>query len=292
MYLEDNPLRVRDWSRQQRESGHIVGFIPTMGALHDGHLSLVSTARNAGADRVVVSIFVNPTQFGPEEDLTAYPRDLAGDMARLSALDVDLVFQPTAETIYPAGSQTSVALSDLPHRLCGLDRPVHFAGVATVVSLLFNIVEPTLAVFGEKDFQQLQIIRQLVKDLYYDVQVISAPIIREADGLAMSSRNVYLEPDERQRALCLSEALRLAQRLVSSGVVSASDIVQKMITHLTAFDADIQYVKIVDESTLEDVNTVSGTARALVAARFGSTRLIDNIRLDSTWDPEPPQTVS
>ncbi len=288
MYLEDTPQRVRDWSRQQRESGHIVGFIPTMGALHDGHLSLVSTARKAGADRIVVSIFVNPTQFGPEEDLAAYPRDLAGDMARLSALDVDLVFQPTAEMIYPAGSQTTVALSHLPHRLCGLDRPVHFAGVATVVSLLFNIVEPTLAVFGEKDFQQLQIIRQLVKDLYYDVQVISAPIIREADGLAMSSRNVYLEPDERQRALCLWESLKLAQRLVSSGVVSASELVQQMITHLTAFDADIQYVKIVDESTLEDVNTVSGTARALVAARFGSTRLIDNMRLDSTWGSEPP----
>ena len=223
-----NPHELRAWSRAQRRQDQVVGFVPTMGALHEGHLSLVRAARDAGADKVVASIFVNPTQFAPGEDLDAYPRDLDGDLSKLTALGVDAVFLPTVDSIYPAGSQTTVTLAHLPRVLCGVDRPTHFQGVATVVSLLFHIVEPDLAVFGEKDFQQLQVIRRMVRDLWFDVRVVGAPIVREHDGLAMSSRNAYLTTEERQRALCLSSALHSAEQMALSGVVTTDEILNRM----------------------------------------------------------------
>jgi pantoate--beta-alanine ligase len=273
------PQDVRAWSREQRKAGAIVGFVPTMGALHEGHLSLVDAARRAGAEKVVASIFVNPTQFAPGEDLDAYPRDVEGDLAKLAARGVNCVFLPSVRAMYPNGAQSSVVLDRLPRYLCGLDRPTHFTGVATVVSLLFNIVEPHIAVFGEKDFQQLQVIRQMVRDLWFDVRVVGAPIVRESDGLAMSSRNMYLDTDERHRALCLSRALDCAEQIVMSGVIQSDTILSSMYQVMEKARAKVHYLRIVDEETLEDAQEVTDSTRAMIAAHIGNTRLIDNRRL-------------
>ena len=207
---------MRAWSRANRAAGLKIGFVPTMGYLHEGHLSLM---RQAGqkSDRVVVSVFVNPLQFGPKEDLAAYPRDLERDMELMRPLGVDAVFHPEPKEIYPPGYQTRVEVTEVTKGLCGRFRPGHFLGVTTVVLKLFNIVEPDLAVFGEKDFQQLAAIKRMVVDLNLDIKIEGGPTFREPDGLAMSSRNTYLEPEERRSALALSESLNLAREMAASG---------------------------------------------------------------------------
>lgn len=271
---------VRAASRAWRREGLRVGFVPTMGALHAGHLSLVDAARSAGADRVVVSIFVNPTQFGPGEDLGAYPRDPDGDAARLRRLGVDLLFEPDAATIYPPGSETSVSLGRLPRHLCGRSRPVHFGGVATVVALLFNIVEPDLAVFGQKDYQQLQVIRRLVSDLHFAIEIVGAPIAREANGLAMSSRNAYLSADERARAGCLYRALTWARDQVGAGEKAAERLRAGMRRICEEAGGVVDYIHIVNPETLDDVEQLDAPARGVLAVQMGRARLIDNLGLD------------
>jgi pantoate--beta-alanine ligase len=268
---------VRAAVRAARAAGQRVGFVPTMGALHDGHLSLVTLARERGAAFVVVSVFVNPTQFGPNEDFAAYPRDLDGDADKLRSVRADVVFFPDVETIYPPGAETRVSLDAIPKHLCGLDRPHHFGGVATVVTGLLNIVQPDLAVFGEKDFQQLQVIRRLVRDLHLPVEIVGAPISREADGLAMSSRNAYLSPDERRRALALSTALSGARAAADAGVRDLRQLEAAMREVCEASGGQVDYAAVVDPDTLDPATSLP--ARALVAVRFGRTRLIDNTEL-------------
>ncbi|GMV38913.1 MAG: pantothenate synthetase [Myxococcales bacterium] len=261
-----------------RSAGETVALVPTMGYLHAGHLSLVALARQH-ARRVVASIFVNPTQFGPSEDLDRYPRDDQGDRAKLGLAGTDALFAPPPEAMYGPGFETWVRLEHLPEHLCGLSRPIHFRGVATVCTKLFNIVQPDVAVFGEKDYQQLLVIRRLVRDLDIPVQIIGGPIVREPDGLAMSSRNANLSPDERRRALALSESLRLAERMIHGGERSASAVHGAMDAHIAASGGRADYVRLVDPDTLDDVDHIVGPVQATVAAFYGSTRLIDNRRI-------------
>ena len=262
-----------------RDAGERVGLVPTMGALHAGHLSLIQVARRAGAGRVVVSIFVNPTQFGPGEDLAAYPRDLDGDLDKLAAAGADLVFTPSAAEVYPPGAETYVMLEQLPRSLCGRSRPAHFQGVATVVTCLLNIVGPDLAVFGEKDFQQLRIIQRLVADLFIPVRIVGAPIVREPDGLAMSSRNAYLGPDDRARAVCLSRALRRAVDAVAGGETDVGVLRRAMTAVCEAAGGRVDYAQVVDAQTLAPLDRVDRPARALLAVVVGPARLIDNCAL-------------
>ena len=271
-----SPEAVRRQQRAWRRQGLRVGFVPTMGALHDGHLRLVEVAREAGADRVVVSIFVNPTQFGPSEDLAAYPRDHEGDAHKLAARGVDLLFLPERQTIYPPGAETWVTLERLPHRWCGASRPDHFRGVATVVSLLLHITEPDIAVFGEKDYQQLQVIRRMVRDLHMGVEIVGAPTVREPDGLAMSSRNAYLGPEDRARARSLSQALGRAQALVDGGERCAAALLGEMRAICESAGGCVDYLAVVDPDTLEPLAQLDGPARALLAVQVGPARLIDN----------------
>lgn len=272
---------MQRWADAARAAGRRIGFVPTMGYLHEGHLSLVRLAR-ARADLVVASIFVNPTQFGPGEDLAAYPRDLDGDSARLRAEGTDVLFLPTAATMYPRGFQTSVAVAGVTRGLCGASRPVHFGGVATVVTKLFHIVKPHVAVFGCKDFQQLVTIRRLVADLDFDIDIVGGPIVREADGVAMSSRNAYLAPDERRAAVCLSQALAAARDLhENAGVTAAAELLAAVRARIGAEPlATLDYAELVDADTLEAIDTVTGPALLAVAAGFGKARLIDNTVLN------------
>ena len=272
-----------------RREGRRIGLVPTMGFLHEGHLSLVRIARRQ-ADRVVVSIFVNPTQFGPGEDLDAYPRDEKRDHDLLQAEGVDAVLLPSVAEMYPAGYQTRVGLDHLPRHLCGLSRPVHFGGVATVVTKLFNIVKPHLAVFGEKDFQQLTIIRRLAQDLNLDVDIVSGPTIREADGLAMSSRNAYLTAPQRPAALTLSRVLALAGRMVADGERKAAVVLRRATELIGSVpDATIDYVSICDPSTLDEVSVIDRPLRMALAVRIGPTRLIDNMALVPPGALDPKQ---
>lgn len=279
MKLHESPDVLRSQVRLWRAQNKCVGFIPTMGALHQGHLSLVDAARNAGAERVVVSIYVNPTQFGESEDLSDYPSTFTEDKRALEEIGVDALFVPTDETIYPPQSQTRVVLSHLPYHLCGLSRPGHFDGVSTVVSLLFNIVEPDIAVFGQKDFQQLQVIRRMVRDLHMPVQIVGAPIVRESDGLACSSRNVYLTEDERHRATCLYRSLCSAQRLLQKGENKAARLVDHMRVICEEAGGIVDYIRCVDPASLKDLDVIEGTAQAVLAVHMGSARLLDNCEL-------------
>ena len=273
------PGPLRKFVEQRRLARECIALIPTMGALHEGHLSLIDHARAHGAERVIVTIFVNPTQFGPSEDLAAYPRTLEQDCALLADRDVDLVFSPSVETIYPNGHESFVSLESLPNHLCGRSRPGHFRGVATVVTQLFNLVQPDVAVFGEKDYQQLQVLKKMAQDLHFPVEILGAPIVREADGLAMSSRNQYLNEHERKRALGLSQALELARRTVMEGETDAESVIALMSEHLEG-SGEIDYVAIVDEMSLTSVLSIDRPVRALVAVQVGLTRLIDNCRLE------------
>jgi pantoate--beta-alanine ligase len=280
MQIEE-PARLRAECDHQRQQGRRVGFVPTMGYLHEGHLSLM---RRAGelADVIVVSIFVNPTQFGPSEDLARYPRDLAGDLAKCRSVGVDLLFLPEAAQIYPAGYQTFVEVERLSQGLCGVRRPGHFRGVATVVTKLLNIVGPCVAVFGEKDYQQLQVIRRVVRDLDLPVEVTSGPIVREPDGLAMSSRNAYLQPEERRAATCLYRALQeVAAQARAAGSLTSSSAVSLARGIIEAEpSARIDYVEARDAVTLEETPYVGGGSAVLaLAVFFGKTRLIDNLVL-------------
>ncbi|MCX7654357.1 MAG: pantoate--beta-alanine ligase [Fervidobacterium sp.] len=253
-----------------------IGFVPTMGYLHDGHLSLVQKAREEN-DIVVVSIFVNPTQFGPNEDLDRYPRDLERDLRLLEPLNVDFVFYPTVEEMYPQNYSVYVDEVELSKYLCGAKRPGHFRGVCTVVTKLFNIVKPTRAYFGQKDAQQFRILRRMVQNLNMDVQMIELPIVRERDGLAMSSRNVYLNQDEREQATRLYKSLLKAKELIDNGQKNIEVIKQAMHKILDHPLIRIDYVEIVDEETLVPVERIEKKVIVAVAAFVGKARLIDNI---------------
>ena len=276
---------VRAWVRGERAACRRVGLVPTMGALHAGHLSLVATAKQR-ATSVVVSIFVNPTQFGPGEDLDAYPRTFDADVRACAEAGVGLVFAPTTTEMYPRGYQTEVTLRELPRRWCGASRAHHFGGVATVVLKLLNIVVADVAVFGEKDFQQLRVLQQLADDLHHPTVVVGSPLVRDTDGLALSSRNAYLSADERARALAIPEALQAAAVSAAEGERSTQVLIGAVRDTLQSAGLRAEYVAIVDEADLEPLATLpaghasaGGRARLLVAAHVGSTRLIDNVQL-------------
>ena len=257
-----------------------VGLVPTMGYLHEGHLSLVRRAREE-CDHVVVSIFVNPTQFAPKEDLSKYPRDIGRDLSLLEPLGVDLAWMPTAEIMYPSGFQTWVDVETITSPLEGAMRPGHFRGVTTVVAKLFNAVQPHNAYFGQKDAQQAAVIRQMTRDLNFPVEVVVCPIVREPDGLAMSSRNIYLDHEQRKAATVLSRALQTAKEAYEKGERNAEKIRRKMREVLAAEPlANVQYVSCADYDTLEELDTVTGKALLSMAVFIGKTRLIDNIVLE------------
>ena len=280
MRIIEKIAEMRQWSEAQRRAGRRIAFVPTMGFLHSGHLCLVRDARARG-ERLVVSIFVNPRQFGPDEDFAGYPRDFIRDRELLENESVDVLFHPSVEEMYPRGAQTHVEVERLSLPLCGALRPGHFRGVATVVTKLFNIVLPHLAVFGEKDYQQLQVIRRLARDLSLGLEIIGHPIVRETDGLAMSSRNAYLTGAERAAALCLSRALCKAERLFKRGETSAQGIVQIAMGELQKEPlAAIEYIKLCDAETLDEIEQIAGPAVLALAVRIGKARLIDNRVLD------------
>lgn len=278
---------LRDAIRGQRAHLKRIGFVPTMGYLHAGHEALIRTAREE-CDLVVVSIFVNPTQFGPSEDFERYPRDLMRDEETCTRAGADLIFHPEAREMYPRGSSTWVEVEGLADVACGKLRPGHFRGVCTVVAKLFNIVRPDRAYFGEKDYQQLQIIRRMARDLFMPLGVVGVPTVREADGLAMSSRNSYLSPTERQAARIVPRAWQLAQKLVESGELEVANI-QRAIAELVATQpmAQLQYADIVDPETLTPLRVLIGEARLLLAVQVGKTRLIDNAPLLPKAPPPP-----
>lgn len=266
---------VREQVKAWKKEGLSVGFVPTMGYLHEGHGSLITKAKEN--DKVVVSIFVNPMQFGPTEDLASYPRDLEKDSAFCEKLGADLVFHPEPEEMYHENFCSYVDMSVLTEELCGLSRPVHFRGVCTVVNKLFNIVTPDRAYFGQKDAQQLAIIRQMVQDLNMDIEIVGCPIVREEDGLAKSSRNTYLSSEERKAALVLSQAVKIGEKLVEDGEKKASVILGAMREKLEAEPlAKIDYLKMVDGLTMQQVDEIKGDTLVAMAVYIGKTRLIDN----------------
>jgi pantoate--beta-alanine ligase len=268
-------------SRQARRSGKRIGFVPTMGALHQGHISLVRAARSR-CDVVTASIFVNPAQFGPNEDFAKYPRSLEADCAMLAAEKTDVLFAPAVEEIYPAGASVWVDVEGLCERLDGRSRPGHFRGVATVVAKLFNIVQPHLAFFGQKDAAQAAVIRKMVRDLRFDLEIVVCPIVREPDGLAMSSRNAYLSAEERKQAAVLSRSLMHIQALSAKGERNASRLAaagRRVMKEEPSVRLD--YYEVVNPDTLEPVPDTSQGALVAVAAYFGSTRLIDNLVLQA-----------
>lgn len=267
---------VRQIVKSWKSEGLSVGLVPTMGFLHEGHKSLILRA-SAENDRVVVSDFVNPTQFGPGEDLEAYPRDINRDAALCEEANADLIFNPEPSEMYYDDCSTYVNISSLSDELCGKSRPIHFKGVCTVVSKLFNIVNPDRAYFGQKDAQQLAIIKRMVRDLNFDIKIVGCPIIREEDGLAKSSRNTYLNQDERKAALILSKAIKLGEDLANSGEEDANKIISKMIDLInTEPMAKIDYVQAVDAISVKPVDKMEGSVLIAMAVYIGKTRLIDN----------------
>lgn len=274
--VNDVRSQVKAWKKQ----GLTVGFVPTMGYLHEGHQSLIKRAVEEN-DRVVVSIFVNPMQFGPTEDLESYPRNLEKDSALCEATGANLIFHPEPEEMYTDGFCSYVDMSVLTEELCGLSRPIHFRGVCTVVSKLFHIVTPDRAYFGQKDAQQLAIIKRMVLDLNMDVEVIGCPIIREEDGLAKSSRNTYLSSEERQAALILSKTIKLGEDMVKQGETDCNVILDAMKTNIESEPmAKIDYVKIVDSLTMQQITTIDRPILCAMAVYIGKTRLIDNFMID------------
>ncbi|MGM9551809.1 MAG: pantoate--beta-alanine ligase [Clostridia bacterium] len=266
---------VREYVNAAKKAGKTVGLVPTMGYLHEGHASLVKKSVEE-CDVTVVSIFVNPTQFAPNEDFEAYPRDLERDVMLLTECGADAVFNPEAEEMYYPDATTKVVPDVLSKNLCGKTRPIHFGGVCTVVSKLFNIVTPDRAYFGQKDAQQLAIIKRMVRDLNFGIEIVGCPIVREADGLAKSSRNTYLNADERKAALCLSQAVKIGQDMVNKGEKNTKAILDKMIAHIEKEPlAKIDYVQAVDMS-MQDVEEITGETLFAMAVYIGKTRLIDN----------------
>jgi len=284
----ENPRAMQAWAIEQRHAGRSIGFVPTMGALHEGHLSLVRRCR-AENDLCVVSIFVNPRQFGPNEDFEQYPRDVEHDKELLRAEAVDMLFCPTPETMYPPGFSTRVEEKRLSKPLCGASRPGHFRGVVTVVLKLFNLVQPTRAYFGRKDAQQARVIQQMVHDLAVPVEIVVLPIVREPDGLAMSSRNAHLDAAQRREAVVLHEALGWAQKAIDNGERSAQNIIQGIQERIeTSTSARIDYVSVIDFDTLREVQAVQGIVLIAMAVFFGTTRLIDNILVQVEPTEESP----
>jgi len=255
-----------------------IGFVPTMGALHKGHLSLVERCHSE-SDLTVVSIYVNPTQFGPQEDLNHYPRNLEKDIDLLRNYHVDIVFTPDDVQMYPEGYCTWVQVEGLSDILCGASRPGHFRGVATIVLKLMHIVNPKLMFMGMKDYQQIIVLEKMIEDLNLETKIVRCPIVREPDGLAMSSRNSYLTPDERQRATCLIKALKNAQQMVNEGYLDSSILISEAENIIKQSDGRIDYIKIVDGSTLQELPEVRSGSRMMLAVYIGNTRLIDNIEL-------------
>lgn len=267
---------MQQWSDAVRAGGQRIGFVPTMGYLHAGHVSLIAEARRR-ADVTVASIFVNPLQFGANEDLERYPRDIERDSALLTEAGTDVLFLPDGKAMYPEGFQTTVAVDRITRGLCGASRPGHFRGVTTVVTKLFNMVRPHVAVFGQKDFQQLAAIRRMVADLSFDIEIVGAPIVREADGLAMSSRNAYLSPAERKAARCLARALAAACAAVKRGETDGLRILaaaRRVIADESL--ARLEYATLADPDSLEEVTVVNAPTLFALAVHIGKTRLIDN----------------
>ncbi len=268
--------KMQQKAEELRLSRKILSFVPTMGFFHEGHMELMRVAKRH-SDVVTISIFVNPMQFGPAEDLSTYPRDLEGDLSKAGQEGVDFAFVPSVKELYPAGFETKVSVEKLTKHLCGLQRPTHFDGVTTVVAKLFNIIKPHLAVFGQKDFQQLAVISHMAEDLNMDIRIVGVPTVREADGVAMSSRNAYLSPEERKSALCLKKSIDLAREMVHQGE-RKSDRIIKAIENLILGHpyTQIDYVTLCDPVTLEDLETVAAETLLALAVKVGKTRLIDN----------------
>ncbi len=267
---------TRDQVREWRKQGLTVGLVPTMGFLHEGHQSLIAKAVEEN-DKVVVSVFVNPIQFAPNEDLEAYPRDLEADTRLCEATGADLIFNPEPEEMYAPDFSTHVDMEQVSEQLCGKSRPIHFRGVCTVVSKLFNIVCPDKAYFGQKDAQQLAVIKRMVRDLNFGIEIVGCPIIREEDGLAKSSRNTYLSEEERKAALILSKTIKLGQEMVEAGERDSKKVVDAMIKNIeTEPMAKIDYVQAVDAVTCQEIDTLKGEVLVAMAVYIGKTRLIDN----------------
>ncbi len=280
MRIFNSPEDMQKFSISKKLNGKKISFVPTMGYLHEGHLSLMREGKKYG-DILVVSIFVNPTQFGPNEDLNRYPRDFEGDLKKCESVGVDAIFYPTNENMYNKDFQTYVEVKKVTQNLCGLSRPIHFRGVATVVAKLFNIVQPDYAFFGEKDFQQLVVIKQMVKDLNFPIEIIGCPIVREHDGLAMSSRNAYLNDEERKQALCLYKSILKVKELFNNGIKNSKKLIDEAVKIIKSHPlAEIDYVKIVDINTVEDIEgEINKDALYALAVKIGKTRLIDNCKL-------------
>ncbi len=276
MIILKTTQEIQNWSSTARRKGETIAFVPTMGALHEGHLSLLREGRRL-AGKLVLSIFVNPAQFAAGEDLARYPRDEKGDLEKAKSCGVDIAFLPSVEAIYPKGYQTFLDVGALSKLLCGKSRPGHFCGMATVVLKLFNLVQPTVALFGQKDFQQLRVIEQMVKDLNLPIAIKSMPIVREADGLAMSSRNRYLSPEERKGALAIPLSLQKAQELVAQGECDPKKILNAVVATLTESKIiEIDYVSLCDPNTLEELTALKHPALLAIACCIGKTRLIDH----------------
>lgn len=280
MEIIETPAAMQRWSEAARMRGATIAFVPTMGFLHEGHLTLMREGRKR-ASLLASSLFVNPTQFGPNEDFSRYPRNFERDCEMMREVPVDVLFAPAPEAMYPAGSQTWVEATEITQGLCGAHRPGHFRGVTTVVAKLFNIVKPHVALFGEKDFQQLRTIQRMVCDLNFDLEIVPVPTVRERDGLAMSSRNAYLSPAERERALALSRALEAACRCLAEGARSAAQLAcaARYVLERTP-GVEIEYVEAVDSETLKPIERIERPVVVAIAARVGATRLIDNMVLD------------
>ncbi len=282
MEISSDPREVRARVAEWRGAGRKIALVPTMGYFHRGHLSLMEYGKTAG-DRLVVSLFVNPAQFGPNEDLARYPRDLERDAALANDAGVDVLYTPEAAAMYPPGYQTFVSVEQLSQGLCGASRPGHFRGVATVVLKLFNQVQPGIAVFGEKDYQQLAVIKQMAADLDLPLEVAGRPIVREPDGLALSSRNTYLNKNERAAALCLYRSLIAARELVVAGAKHRDNILEAVRQMIGSTPhTRIDYLALVDPATLREVETITGEARLLLAVWVGNTRLLDNTLLSES----------
>jgi pantoate--beta-alanine ligase len=282
MEIISDPQDMQGLAREWRGQGLKIVLVPTMGFFHRGHVSLMDYGRNHG-DKLVVSLFVNPAQFGPQEDLARYPRDLDRDARLAREAGVDILYTPAAASMYPPGYQTFVSVGQLSQGWCGASRPGHFQGVATVVLKLLNQVTPEVAVFGEKDYQQLQVVKRMVADLDVPTGIVGRPIVREPDGLAMSSRNTYLNPEERAAALCLYRALLAARELAVSGAKRRDHITEAVRQIITATPhTSIDYVALVNPQTLQEVDTLEGEARLLLAVWLNKTRLIDNTLLSES----------
>lgn len=280
MEIIHNISSMQAFSERKRMEGMLIGLVPTMGALHEGHLSLIREAKRQ-TDIIIVSIFVNPTQFGPHEDYSSYPRDLKGDTEKVKSAGGDIIFAPSSEEMYPHGYLTYVNVEGVTEPLCGLSRPGHFRGVATVVTKLFNIVKPHKAFFGQKDYQQSVVIKRMVKDLNIDIDIVLLPTVREPDGLAMSSRNSYLSEEERKAATILYKSLMTASEMVKDGKRDVKRIyfeIKRMIEKEPL--AVIDYIAITDPETLQNINEIEEKALIALSVRIGRTRLIDNILIE------------